>query len=167
MTSLSKDQASFVARMRSTCERHGIELVEKPNGHFQLKGRAYLVNYYPFAKVPKVYVASTTAGMPADLRLAVNIADGRIRTFKGLPKAERKGNPKNRRKRMWERGVRSCHWCKEPLASVEESSLEHIIPLSRGGLDNPNNWALAHKACNNARGNLLPHKPLRQKAAAL
>lgn len=36
------------------------------------------------------------------------------------------------------------------------ATIDHVLPLSRGGQDVPNNWQLACKSCNNAKGNALP-----------
>ena len=37
-------------------------------------------------------------------------------------------------------------------------TFDHILPISRGGTDAPSNLRLAHRACNQARGNdpILP-----------
>lgn len=46
-----------------------------------------------------------------------------------------------------ERG-RVCHLCGMPGADT----LDHIVPRSRGGLDDLDNLAPAHKSCNSSRG---------------
>lgn len=33
-----------------------------------------------------------------------------------------------------------------------QATLDHILPLSRGGTDHPTNLRLAHRSCNSARG---------------
>jgi 5-methylcytosine-specific restriction endonuclease McrA len=38
----------------------------------------------------------------------------------------------------------------------DDSTIDHIIPLSRGGSDSFKNMQLAHTACNSAKGNHLP-----------
>ena len=48
-----------------------------------------------------------------------------------------------------------CHWCGKPL-TLDASTIEHIIPLSRGGLNNMNNFALACQECNHARADGMP-----------
>jgi HNH endonuclease len=144
-------------QLRKLCTNASLELIERPNGHCQIKG-IYLVNYYPLAKKQTLYVAGTAGAVksPSPER-AVGIASGRY-NFQVDGRDERPAKTKGRRKRLWDNGSRVCHWCKQPFASFDETTLEHIIPLSRGGLDNPNNYALAHEKCNNERGNLLPHK---------
>lgn len=50
-----------------------------------------------------------------------------------------------------------CHICHAKVRQ-QDWSLDHLIPLSRGGLHVPENVALAHKLCNNRRfvGNTIP-----------
>lgn len=52
-------------------------------------------------------------------------------------------------------GLVPCYVCAEhvPLAFA---SLEHIVPLSRGGTDEMSNLAISHYRCNQLRGNALP-----------
>lgn len=154
----TKEGLSRVKALKTLCKQNGVELIEKPNGHYQIKG-VYLVNYYPFSKDQSIYVAATAArSKVTSPQRAVLIAAGKCLDWKVSAKDTRPGNTKGRRKKIWERGVRKCHWCQTEFASFSETTLEHIIPLSKGGLDNPNNYALAHKKCNHDRGNLLPHR---------
>lgn len=44
-----------------------------------------------------------------------------------------------------------CHICKGKVA-VDEASVDHLIPLSKGGDHSWENVALAHKRCNSRRG---------------
>ena len=47
--------------LRKLCEQRGFQLIEKPNGHFQINGKL-LVNYYPFSKDKTAYIAQTKNG---------------------------------------------------------------------------------------------------------
>ena len=38
---------------------------------------------------------------------------------------------------------------------ADPPTLDHIHPTSRGGLDVSTNWAVAHRSCNNAKGDRL------------
>jgi len=145
-----------VKKLREMCAARGLELIERDNGHFQIKGK-YLVNYYPMSKTQSIYVAGTIGALKrANVEKAVAIAVGSDFKINGAP-IERKSSYKRKRMAMWKRGIRDCFWCGIAFSSFEETTLEHIIPLSRGGLDNKNNYALAHSKCNNDRGNALPH----------
>lgn len=64
-----------------------------------------------------------------------------------------------------ERG-RVCHLCGMPGADT----LDHLIPRSRGGTDELENLAPAHKSCNSSRGAMSLDKwreihPLPERAA--
>lgn len=40
-----------------------------------------------------------------------------------------------------------------PVNSTWDATLDHVIPKSLGGLDDPTNLRLAHRRCNAVRGN--------------
>lgn len=56
------------------------------------------------------------------------------------------------RARLFERNDR-CHWCKKQLRP-DTATLEHLLPLSRGGSNDETNLALACGECNQERGDL-------------
>ena len=49
-----------------------------------------------------------------------------------------------------------CTYCQRELTSLRRSTLDHIIPRSRGGQDTTANLTLVCKACNQAKGCRLP-----------
>jgi len=65
---------------------------------------------------------------------------------------------------VYERDHYLCHVCRR-LVPARERSLDHLIPLTRGGAHSMNNVALAHRRCNSKRYNsgpaqlLLFHEP--------
>ena len=71
-------------------------------------------------------------------------------------KVQRKGSNsyKKARRRLLKKHP-FCHWC-NTLLTEETATLEHIIPLKRGGLDNDNNRTLACEPCNQERGHDMP-----------
>lgn len=73
---------------------------------------------------------------------------------------------RKQRKRKGRRNLAEAqHWkcaiCKRKIARRARASgpnglsIDHIIPLSRGGLDKRGNIRVVHRACNTAKGNLL------------
>lgn len=48
-----------------------------------------------------------------------------------------------------------CYVCGLEIKAKYLASLEHIQPLSKGGVDDSCNYELSHQACNLARGNNL------------
>lgn len=53
-----------------------------------------------------------------------------------------------------ERDNQMCHLCNK-WVSIHEASLDHVIPLSRGGEHTAENILLAHKVCNSKKGDRL------------
>lgn len=60
-----------------------------------------------------------------------------------------------------ERDGLDCYLCKQPIdmtlprTSKMGATIDHVIPLSRGGLDEMSNLKLAHWGCNLAKSNKL------------
>jgi 5-methylcytosine-specific restriction endonuclease McrA len=48
----------------------------------------------------------------------------------------------------------TCQLCKQPCSKAEWS-IDHIIPLSRGGEHSYENTQLAHRSCNSRKGNKI------------
>ena len=62
--------------------------------------------------------------------------------------------------RLFARDGLNCQICKKPLdrrvkdeVHPEYVTFDHIVPLSKGGKTELSNLQLAHKSCNNSRGN--------------
>lgn len=145
-------------KLQNEALSRGVEYIEKPNGHIQLKG-PLLVNYYPLSKNRSAYVAGTTKKVTGvDYKAAVDMC------FKAPvcngKKDKRSGNSRQKRRALLKKGIKNCYWCKKPL-TLDTSTLEHKIPLARGGLDNANNRTLACKKCNEARADDMPELNIR------
>jgi 5-methylcytosine-specific restriction enzyme A len=56
-------------------------------------------------------------------------------------------------KRKIARGI--CYYCKNPF-KPKELTMDHIVPLSRGGLSTKGNVVPSCKECNNKKKQLLP-----------
>jgi len=50
-----------------------------------------------------------------------------------------------------------CQYCRKPL-SLEDSTLDHVIPLSKGGSSLIENLAVACGDCNNKKGNNINYR---------
>lgn len=133
----------------------GLLAVGLSNGHWQVKGGAFLVNYYPHGKRgPTIYVQGTTAGRRGTPEEAIAAAKAKPRIAAHCFRKKRRGNYRRTRKRMLEKSGQ-CHWCGCEL-TLDASTLDHKIPLKRGGLDNANNWVLACQPCNDRRAADMP-----------
>ncbi len=66
------------------------------------------------------------------------------------------------KKELWRRDNKECQICHEPI-KLDDVTLDHVIPLSRGGLHEYANIVCSHEACNLLKGNLLPEEFVYQK----
>jgi len=72
-------------------------------------------------------------------------------------RAERHKARELRASQWWKRRCAkgSCHWCHRPTPAGE-LTMDHIIPISRGGKSTKGNLVPACKACNTQKKQLLP-----------
>jgi 5-methylcytosine-specific restriction endonuclease McrA len=156
---MSKDY-HIVSELERLAKEAGVRL-EHPNimannGHYKIHGQL-LVNYYPLSSKKTAYVAGTTKGIqnvsPAQ---AIKMSQERPKRVAADIKDSRNTNSRKIRQRLLRGRLECiCHWC-PAIITLDTSTLEHIIPLDRGGLDNDNNRTLACYKCNNDRGNSMP-----------
>jgi 5-methylcytosine-specific restriction endonuclease McrA len=52
-------------------------------------------------------------------------------------------------------GKAICYYCQKPLAS-DEATMDHIVPLSRGGYSSKGNIAVSCKPCNTRKKDSCP-----------
>lgn len=72
--------------------------------------------------------------------------------------AREKQKAKELRKTQWWKNkiaLGICHYCHEKF-SLEELTMDHIVPLSRGGKSTKSNVVTCCKACNNKKKYLTP-----------
>lgn len=52
-----------------------------------------------------------------------------------------------------------CAICGQPITNMKDCTIDHIVPISRGGMTTLENCQLAHFRCNVSKGNSLPETP--------
>ena len=69
-----------------------------------------------------------------------------------------------RRSRWWKNEISKgiCHYCGRKFPA-EELTMDHIVPLSRGGTSSKNNVVVCCKDCNNKKKYLTPAEIALQK----
>lgn len=72
-------------------------------------------------------------------------------------KREREKSRELRRSRWWKNRVAlgRCHWCGERFPA-EELTMDHIVPVTRGGKASRNNVVPSCRECNSRKKYLLP-----------
>lgn len=66
-----------------------------------------------------------------------------------------------RRRLIWERDSGICYLCGDETGSTG-FELDHLVPISRGGDNHPNNLAVTHQRCNRSRGTRIEEAQLRK-----
>jgi len=59
------------------------------------------------------------------------------------------------REELWKKS-HSCQLCKNAIHSFEDSTVDHILPYSKGGKTVPENAQLAHRSCNASKNAQVP-----------
>lgn len=150
---------SFVD-FKTKIEAAGLQARECSRIHWQVIG-AFVVNCYPFAKGgPTIHVSKTNAGRKCDrgqlAKLAIEAARKAPPMAAQQDRTERSSKSTRRiRRRLHRSQGDKCCWCEEPL-TLETSTLDHIVPLARGGTNGTDNFCLACEGCNHDRGHDMP-----------
>lgn len=62
--------------------------------------------------------------------------------------------------RRWQRNAliqkygAKCYLCDKPFKSMSDITFDHRLPVSRGGIDELNNYGLAHLDCNQLKNDM-------------
>ncbi len=144
---------------REACQDAGFTAVDCGRGHWRIVGSLVMVNWYPFSKKRTIYVNGTTASTSATggIREAIQAAEGHLPTMQvGSTPTKRKGATWARRvKDQWfKRGKVVCHVCRRELTR-NTCTIDHNIPLTRGGSNLPDNRRPACEGCNQDKGHKL------------
>lgn len=51
-----------------------------------------------------------------------------------------------------------CSICSKPFKNAHEMTIDHIVPLSKGGTDTLDNYQLAHLECNQLKADMTPEQ---------
>lgn len=137
----------------------GLTVQNKEKKHYQIRGGLFLVDYYltdtflVCYHIQGTYSSQVTYNLFDLLEVPFNIPN--------LPKRSPRRQKREDIFRL--RGIRSsilkrqkniCFWCESEL-SFSNSSLDHVIPLSRGGSYGLDNLVTSCLTCNNVRGDVL------------
>lgn len=52
----------------------------------------------------------------------------------------------------------TCHICGLSIASAKDITFDHLIPFSKGGFDELENYRLAHFECNQLKADMTPEE---------
>lgn len=145
-------------------EKADLQPINCGRGHWQIKGGTFTVNYYPSRGT--IYVNGTHSDKR--IRLIGGPKDA-IKAATSIPRRKPRHAKANRwskrqvikiRRQLLKRDPH-CHWCGHRVQEIygdasNKATLEHVIPLDRGGSNGPDNLVLACKECNDKRGHDMP-----------
>lgn len=143
--------------LQAVCQDLGASLKDCGNGHWQVRGGPFAkpINYYPGTR--KVYLSGAVRGyFVRDICDEIeSLAEGqkpkggsRVRRMKSSEARKVRGN-------LWFRGTRCCHWCNKRFESEDSATIDHVVPLSKGGSNRQDNLVLACEECNAERADSL------------
>lgn len=149
------------AAFAKAVEGKGLRARQCSSVHWRIEGGAFSVNYYPTSGTIYINGFTRVRGMSrfiGTVEDAIRYALGeeRITVRSKDAQAERKNY--RHRKRWIFRRQKFCWWCNTKL-TLKTATVDHLIPLSRGGSNGTDNLVLACAPCNKARGNELGPPP--------
>jgi 5-methylcytosine-specific restriction endonuclease McrA len=135
--------------LRELSKAAGVRLVERPNMHITIIGQQK-VDYWPTSAKHTVYIAQSGArvyGVTPNMAVALACSD----TEK---KYKRPASPQTKAKHRLHALDPHCKYCGKEL-TLEEATVDHIIPLSKGGTNRWHNKVLACSPCNAKKGDKI------------
>ncbi len=134
-----------------TCEANGLKARDCGNGHWRVEGGVQPVNFYPFSKKRSIYINQTVnrIGFAGSVELAIQAAKGNL----GREKEKRQSKVKLKYELLKKHPY--CFGCETEL-TAKTATLDHIIPISKGGTNADGNLQLACESCNRKKADSLP-----------
>lgn len=127
--------------------------------HWQIRGGKFCVNFYPHKLGgPSYYInGMNTGSRRRRVTLSEAILAANDPPFRKLHVRTRSRKRLKNIKRSLYNDNQICFWCKKDL-QFHEATLDHVIPLSKGGSNGVDNFVLACEECNAGRKNDMPER---------
>lgn len=130
--------------------------------HWQVLGGIALVNVHRGKSGFTVYVQGMGKGRKADS--PKDVVESALR-FNAITKSTKRKRCGGAKRRKWKQAISrgkfpSCHWCKMTFVEIQQATIDHVIPLSRGGSNGDDNLVLACEPCNSRRKNNVTEKEI-------
>jgi len=142
---------NFYKIMKEHAEVLELEFKRNTAYHFHLKG-VFLINIYP--TTDSYYIQGTNHKYKfSSLDELCLLALGEINCPTSPEGSKRKSLRYMKQKKFNQSNI--CFFCGTEISSVDVATVEHKIPLSRGGSNRSDNISLSHDECNQKRKNNL------------
>lgn len=120
--------------------------------------------------VHKPHKSPTNIGEISAIEWALPILEKHLYDTYGVPIAIRASWHKHEKveimAELWERDGDICYLCDHKL-DPKTATIDHVIPLSKGGKDAMSNYKLTHAECNIGKGNMMPEVFFERKRKGL
>lgn len=147
---------NFEDRLQKLAEENNIAFKKCNQYHIQLKG-VFTINVYEGKS--KYYINGANNGSnfnKSNPMFLINLALAKGKNAVA-EKTKRKNFPRTKKLVLWQRNP-TCFYCKGLIDNWEISTIEHMVPLSKGGSNRNDNLALSHLECNQERGSSMKIK---------
>jgi 5-methylcytosine-specific restriction endonuclease McrA len=130
-----------------------LQIIQKNEHHYQIQGGQFTVNYYPSKRT--YYINGAVRGNRyKDMEQLYKIAKGEYSKSVSIESVKRKSLG-GKIDRLLEKYSSICCVCQQRIDDKIEASVEHFVPLSKGGSNRFDNLRISHKGCNFARKDSL------------
>ena len=152
-----KGNIKFIEKLQKLVVEQKLTLKKCGNNHYQIIGGKYLVNVYPFTdRGPIAHISGTSKGVSLTIEEMIQ-ASFELPTISSTER-EKLGSAK----RILQKSFNKCYWCKKSLSWIvgqeTQATIDHVIPLSKGGTNGHDNLVLSCLKCNKEKGSKLPEK---------
>ena len=132
------------------------------DSHWQIRGGNFTVNYYPHKRGgPSFYINGKASGTRRAVTLSDAIKAASGASVNGLVRRANRRSSYTKTKRKMLAANRSCYWCKAYLTH-DTSTVDHFIPLAKGGSNGMDNLVLACASCNHDRADSMPAEGIKR-----
>lgn len=136
-----------IQNLEKKCRDAGLNLVHHTDFHLSVRGR-YEVNVYP--STGRLHLkGGNSSGKFSSIDQIIDLAQGE-EALKVRENAKRR--PLTSKKELLWRHSHICGICKDPIESIHDATVDHILPLAHGGSNRFDNFQLAHEQCNSEKG---------------
>lgn len=137
-------------QVRREAHKRGVRFRVCSPWHWQLRSEYLTVNYWPSKN--RVHINGTEHSVTAPRTARKLVAMATKPPARG--KMVSRINMTQTRAELYKRS-QVCKWCLSPV-SLDNATVDHVIPLARGGTNRRDNLVLSCWECNQKRGSGMP-----------
>lgn len=141
---LVEDEAVFL-------QQNGYPVRKCSKYHLQVARQPFTFNIYPTKST--VYVNGMTEGISYSTKARL-LEILQLQNIQATKTKRKHHSNKSLRVKLYLQS-NTCCICKKPITSIDEATIDHKIPLDKGGSNRRDNKQLTHRQCNFKKGNKI------------